>query len=234
MITTNPLIMTAHSFIPTFRKQDVLSYLEDQDIVSQSNIRNFHRNEYLLQPHRRMHHIYIVIKGRVKVGTYGDEQKEMIKKVVNSGGIIGEFTLNGKSVSKDYAIAMEATQAYVFTLDEFTSLLMNHPQFFYCFMQRIGEQLLETEQRLEHLVFKDSRSRIIHFLEKLVVKNGQRIGYEVLVQKFFTHQEIANQTATSRQTVTTVLNDLRNKNILTFNRRRLLVRDLDLLRAEIN
>jgi len=47
-----------------------------------------------------------------------------------------------------------------------------------------------------------------------------------------THQEIANLTATSRQTVTTVLNDLRNKNILTFNRSRLLIRDLDRLWGE--
>ena len=36
-------------------------------------------------------------------------------------------------------------------------------------------------------------------------------------------------TATSRQTVTTVLNELEGKNILTYNRRRMLVRDLEKL-----
>ncbi|RMG79696.1 MAG: helix-turn-helix domain-containing protein, partial [Bacteroidetes bacterium] len=50
---------------------------------------------------------------------------------------------------------------------------------------------------------------------------------------FMTHQEIANLTATSRQTVTTVLNELRTKNILTFNRKRLLIRDMEQLRKEI-
>jgi len=67
----------------------------------------------------------------------------------------------------------------------------------------------------------------------LVKKNGQRVGYEWVVRKFITHQEIANLTATSRQTVTTVLNELRADNLLTFNRKRLLVRDLDLLAGEI-
>jgi hypothetical protein len=33
--------------------------------------------------------------------------------------------------------------------------------------------------------------------------------------------------------VNTVLNELRNKNILTFNRRRMLVRDMDKLKAQI-
>jgi len=89
------------------------------------------------------------------------------------------------------------------------------------------------ESRLESLVFKDSRSRIVEFLTNLVAKKGQRVGYEWVIRNFITHQEIANLTATSRQTVTTVLNDLRTKNLLTFNRKRLLVRDLEALKAEI-
>ncbi|MCB0557912.1 MAG: winged helix-turn-helix domain-containing protein, partial [Phaeodactylibacter sp.] len=89
--------------------------------------------------------------------------------------------------------------------------------------------MLEMEQRLESLVFKDSRTRIIEFLHELGEKKGQRVGYEMLVRKFMTHQEIANLTATSRQTVTTVLNELRNRNLLTFNRKRLLIRDMDKL-----
>ena len=88
------------------------------------------------------------------------------------------------------------------------------------------------EQRLESMVFRDSRSRIIDFLLELVEKKGQRVGFEHVVRKFITHQEIANLTATSRQTVTTVLNELRNKELLTFNRRRLLVRDLEKLKLE--
>ena len=64
-------------------------------------------------------------------------------------------------------------------------------------------------------------------------KRGQRVGYEWVVRKFITHQEIANLTATSRQTVTTVLNELRSKNLLTFNRKRLLIRDRDKLSEEM-
>jgi CRP-like cAMP-binding protein len=59
------------------------------------------------------------------------------------------------------------------------------------------------------------------------------VGFERVVRKFITHQEIANLTATSRQTVTTVLNELRAKNLLTFNRKRLLIRDMDKLSEEM-
>ena len=89
------------------------------------------------------------------------------------------------------------------------------------------------ERRLESLVFRDSRSRIVEFLVQLTQAKGQAVGFEWVIRKPITHQEIANLTATSRQTVTTTLNDLRFKKLLTFNRARLLVRDLEALKAEI-
>ncbi|MEL7020256.1 MAG: Crp/Fnr family transcriptional regulator, partial [Bacteroidota bacterium] len=101
-------------------------------------------------------------------------------------------------------------------------------------LKLMGNRMLTMEQRLESLVFKDSRTRIIEFLCELAQQQGERIGYEMLVRQFMTHQEIANLTATSRQTVTTVLNDLRAKNILTFNRRRLLIRDMNSLTKQID
>ena len=108
--------------------------------------------------------------------------------------------------------------------------MRNHSQLNIFMMQLMGNRLLKMERRLESLVFKDSRTRIIEFLHELAKDKGQRVGYETLVRGFLTHQEIANLTATSRQTVTTILNELRRENIITFNRRRLLIRDLDKLK----
>ena len=114
------------------------------------------------------------------------------------------------------------------------SLMRDHNGLGLFLMKIMGSRMLDLEERLESLVFKDSRTRIIEFLYNLGEKKGQRVGYERVVRKFMTHQEIANLTATSRQTVTTILNELRNKNIITFNRRRLLIRDMDLLANEAN
>jgi CRP-like cAMP-binding protein len=100
-------------------------------------------------------------------------------------------------------------------------------------MRIFGGRQLEMERRLESLIFRDSRSRIVEFLVNLARTKGQRVGYEWLIRKPVTHQEIANLTATSRQTVTTTLNDLRFKKLLTFNRSRLLIRDLDKLTEEM-
>ncbi len=201
----------------------------DLDMHSQ---KMFKKGEYIYLPEEHADRIFFLTAGRVKVGTYSESGKEITKAILNTGEVFGELSLIGEDRRRDFAYAMEDTHTCILTVNEMKSLMRDHTALSLFLMKIMGSRVLEMEQRLESLVFKDSRTRIIEFVKELADKKGQRVGYEMLVRKFMTHQEIANLTATSRQTVTTVLNELRNKNILTFNRRRLLIRDMDLLEKE--
>ena len=194
--------------------------------------RIFKKGDYIYLPEELSDKIFFLISGRVKIGNYADSGKEITKAILTQGEVFGELSLVGEEKRRDFALAMEDTEACVITVTEMKGLLKDHSSLNLFFMKIMGSRVLEMEKRLESLVFKDSRTRIVEFLKDLATKKGQRVGYEMLVRRFMTHQEIANLTATSRQTVTTVLNELRNKNILTFNRRRLLIRDMEKLGAE--
>ncbi len=193
----------------------------------------YEKSEYIYLPNEHANRIYFVTEGRVKVGTYSEAGKEITKAILTSGEVFGELALVGLEVRRDFAYAMEPTNVCILTAEEMKGLMRERTDLNLFIMQLMGSRLLEMEQRLESLVFKDSRTRIIEFLYNLAVEKGQRVGFEQLVRKFMTHQEIANLTATSRQTVTTILNELRAKNILTFDRKRMLVRDMELLRQSI-
>jgi len=195
--------------------------------------KTFKKGEYIYLPEEMSDRIFFLTEGRVKIGSYGDSGKEITKAILSDGEVFGELALIGEGKRRDFAFAMEKTITCCITVEEMRGLLKDHSGLSLFLMRILGSRVLEMEQRLESLVFKDSRSRIIEFLIELVEKNGQRVGYEWVVRKFITHQDIANLTATSRQTVTTVLNELRNKDLLTFNRKRLLVRDREALEKEI-
>jgi len=195
--------------------------------------RKVKKNEYIYLPDQSSDKIYFITKGRIKIGTYSDNGKEITKAILDEGQVFGELAIIGEEKRRDFAICMQDSEICVVSVDEMKNLIKDHSGLSLFLMKIVGSRVLEVEQRLESLVFKDSRSRIVEYLGDLVKKKGQRIGYEWVVRNFITHQEIANITATSRQTVTTVLNELRTANLLTFNRKRLLVRDLDALKAEI-
>lgn len=195
--------------------------------------KSFQKNESIYLPLNRSNHIFVVKEGRVKVGSSSGDDREVIKRVVAKGEFFGALSFIGQDTPNDYAIAMEKTKVYLLTKEEMLALIPDQNMLSQLMIQLLGSRLIDMEARVESMVFRSSRSRVIDFLDKLVERRGQRVGYEMLVRNFFTHQEIANLTATSRQTVTTVLNELKTKNILVFNRSRLLIRDMDLLRAEI-
>lgn len=195
--------------------------------------KKFKKGDYLYLPDQSSDKIFFLSEGRVKIGTYGDNGKEITKAILNKGEVFGELSMIGEEKRRDFAYAMEDGHVCVLTTDEMKGLMKDHSNLSLFFMKIMGSRVLDMENRLESLVFKDSRSRIVEYLVGLVKKSGQRVGYEWVVRKFITHQEIANLTATSRQTVTTVLNELRAADLLTFNRKRLLVRDLDKLSEEM-
>jgi CRP-like cAMP-binding protein len=94
----------------------------------------------------------------------------------------------------------------------------------------VGLRLMKLERKLELLVFKDARTRVVEFIKDAASWKGKKVGNETLIQTKLTHQDIASLTGTSRQTVTTILNDLKDKNLINFDRKRILVRDLEALR----
>lgn len=203
------------------------------DALEKHTHKQYKKGEYIYMPDQSSDKIFFITSGRVKIGTFSETGKEITKAILNDGEVFGELSLIGEQKRRDFAYAMESSDICMINKEEMESLIKDHNGLSLFIMKIMGSRVLEMENRLESLVFKDSRTRIVEFLIELSMKRGERVGFERVVRKFITHQEIANLTATSRQTVTTVLNELRNKNILTFNRKRLLIRDMDTLRAEI-
>lgn len=191
--------------------------------------RAYKKGEYIYMPEEPSDALYMVVGGKVKVGAYSPDGKEITKSILTQGDIFGELALVGEEHRRDFAVTLHDTELCMLPKADMQQLMQQDPALCQQVVQLLGYRLARMEQRLEALVFKDSRTRVIEYLRSLAQEKGQQIGYEIEVRGILTHQEMANLTATSRQTVTTVLNELRRDNVITFNRRRLLIRDLDKL-----
>jgi CRP-like cAMP-binding protein len=133
----------------------------------------------------------------------------------------------GQEKRVDFAKSMNSGVEY-FTVDKkvFAQLMKSNAEMSSAFMADIGKRLTRAESRLESLIFKDARSRIIDFLKDSLEKRGRQVGFEVMFKHSLTQQDIANLTGTSRQTVTSVLNELKKENLIYFTRKSILVRDV--------
>jgi len=98
----------------------------------------------------------------------------------------------------------------------------------------IGLKLKKYSERIEELVFKDAEQRVVSFLLRLADENGKQIGDEIFIKPFLKHQDIAELTATSRQTVNSILTDLREKHIINFDRKKLIIQNKEDLQKKVS
>ena len=176
-------------------------------------------------------HLYLLEQGVVKIGTFHSDGREIIKQILHPQAIFGELSVICEELHSNYALTFNSdVRLYSIHTEDFRALLQKCPGLYFNILRMIGRKLKHTEKRLESLIFKDARERIIDFLKHNAENHGVRVGYETMFRHSFTQQDIANFTGTSRQTVTSVLNALRKSNMIYFNRRSVLIRDLANLR----
>ncbi|MEJ7644797.1 MAG: Crp/Fnr family transcriptional regulator [Chryseolinea sp.] len=171
-------------------------------------------------------HIYLIVEGRVKIGHYGDTKDEIISAILTKGEIFGELGLAGENVRRDFVIPVVNTTICIITLDNLKKLMYENKELSFKILKLIGLRLMKLERKLELLVFKDARTRVVEFLKDAAEWKGRKAGYETVIHTNLTHKDISLLTGTSRQTVTTILNELRDQNAIAFNRRNILIRDL--------
>lgn len=224
MDTNNALNLLENS--PIFA---VLNFEERALIHRGAIVQTYGKHAVLYKPGQNADKVYFVLKGVIKVAVHA-EKKDIIKYVVRPGSLFGESCLTGDATRRDFAYAMD-DQLEVLELsgDSVLAIMRNNFAFAQSLLYFIGERLRYTESQLENVVLKDSRSRIVEFLHQMGSEQGRRVGFETLVKHNMTHQDIADLTGTSRQMVTAVLNQLKRSNVLYFNRKKILFRDLSAL-----
>ncbi len=182
---------------------------------------------YIFLPDEPSEHIYFLSKGMVKIATHSDEGKEVIKCIIQPLAMFGELGIIGERKRQDLAQSLRE-EVHIFSLrvENLKKLMRSNFQLCDKVMSLFGNRLMRAENKLESLIFKDARTRIIEFIKDSVLRTGRKIGFEMLLKHSLTHQDIANITCTSRQTVTLVLNELRKSDLIYFNRGKILVRDM--------
>lgn len=207
-------------------KQD--SMMELNKIVSEKEI---NKNQPIYFPNEPSSSIFFLKTGRVKISRYSNDGKEMIMAFITPGEVFGEMAYLGEGERTDIAITVELSYICAINKDDFASFVEKNPTLNLKLTKLIGLKLKSYSERIEDLVFKDAKQRVISFIIKLNDENGKIVGDQVFVKPFLKHQDIADLTACARQTVNDVLTDLREKSIIDFDRKKLIINDLEKLKT---
>ena len=214
-------------FLKNYPLFDVLSPQEMEILLGKVQTHVRPKYSYIYHPGDPSDKLYFLAKGVVKVGTHSDDGREVIKSILHPMAMFGELGLAGEQKRQEFAKAMNEEVHYcALAISDLRELMEINHELCLKVLGLVGNRLRKVERRLESLIFKDARTRIIEFLKDSANRRGRKVGFEMLLKHCLTQQDIANITGTSRQTVTSVLNELKKENLIYFNRRSILIRDM--------
>lgn len=205
-----------------------------QELMRITSMRELSKNEPIYFANDPSNAIFFLKNGRIKIVKYTSNGEESIITLINPGEVFGEMAYMDEEGRTDFAVTVEPALICAINKNDLGEFINKNPSLNKKLTKLIGLKLKSFSERIEDLVFKDANQRVISFLIRMADKNGKNVGNQIFVKPFLKHQDIAELTACSRQTVNYILTDLRDKNIINFDRKKLIINDLSALKTYLN
>ncbi len=182
-------------------------------------------------PGERSESLYILVSGTVKISHLTSDGKELILAIVEPGAIFGEESVVGVGRRDVLAMTLEPCEVLIVPASEFRRCLDNHPAAAQSFARLMVERRRRIEERLKHIIYLPQRERLVHALLDLLELFGEPCSHAIQLRVRLTHQEWAALIGATRETVTSILLELRAEGLLAVGRRRLVLTDVARLAA---
>jgi CRP/FNR family cyclic AMP-dependent transcriptional regulator len=152
--------------------------------------------------------LFIIRSGQVKVSIVSEEGREVILSMLGPGAVFGELALlDGKPRSANVT-ATDETSLVMLRRSDFQQLIYKTPQIAMALLAELARRLRRTDRQIEGLALLDVTSRISETLLQLATDQGEERAEGVVIIGQPTHQELANMSGTTRETVSRVLKRL--------------------------
>ncbi|MBS1947871.1 MAG: Crp/Fnr family transcriptional regulator [Bacteroidetes bacterium] len=213
------------------RNYDLWSNLSDEEyhaLKVEDGFKEVPKDQYIYFEAYNHNKIYFAKQGYIKIGFIDEEGNERVKEIIQPGDFFGQFTLERDNLQGEFAKAYKNNISLCsFAVEDFEKLLTHRPDMALKYSKWVGFKLRKIQNRLINLLNKDVKKRLENFLWQLVEQNNAN-GKQamVCVPNYLTHEDIASLIGSSRQTVTTFLNELEAEKLIRYNRHQICFPDV--------
>jgi len=174
--------------------------------------------------------LYLLEEGRVRLYNHSSQDRVLTLSIVEPGDVFGEMVLFPGRRHASHAQALADGMLYAVPPQELERLLNQDPTLVLEVMKNLGERLQAVERRLGDLVFKSVPERLAALLLDMVGPSASQGDGPTQLPYRYTHQQFAEMINTHRETVTKVFNRFRDGRLLDFDRRQIVLLDMERLR----
>lgn len=200
-----------------FRKFSLFSELDEKELAAVAALakpRKYAKEDVIFHADEPGDVFFLIQSGAVKVTMISPEGKEIILSMLGPGDFFGEMALLDDQPRSASVVATEPLEVLTIWRADFLQILAENFSIARKVLAELSRRLRHASYRIESLATMDVYGRLARFFLDLAREQGTVLdnGYVAVVRP--THQSIANMIGTSRETVSRLIHDLMEKNLL--------------------
>ena len=171
--------------------------------------------------------LYVLISGVVKLFRPYSGSKEATLRLLKSWDIFGHLAFAGEAKQRAYAEAVTECKVTKVPKIFIERAIRREPRAALKLMTLLELRLVQYEELVKCLLPRETEVRLANLLPILARKFGERgdDGRSVTIDLRLTHQDLAAMVASTRESVTKVLNEMRNRGIVEIEGGRITLKD---------
>lgn len=189
------------------------------------------RRKRVYMPGDPSDHVFLIRSGIVKLGVLSAEGRELILSFLHPGDVFGELAVVDDSPRDHVAEAYEDAVIHAIGRDVFQGLLRESPRLGHEITKLLGSRLRTYRIRVEELLFKSAHARVAHTLLDLAGQHGVQDAQGVVIPLRLSQRDIGNLVGLTRETVNSILKDLRQRNLIETEGRSIRLKAPEVLHA---
>jgi CRP/FNR family cyclic AMP-dependent transcriptional regulator len=173
--------------------------------------------------------LYVVLRGKVKLGRTSGDGRENLVAVLGPGEMFGELSLFDPGPRSAGATALVDSTLLGLSQDELTPWLATRPDVARALLRAIARRLRRTNDSMSDLVFSDVPGRVAKALLDLSARFGTAAEDGIHVAHDMTQEELAQLVGASRETVNKALADFAGRGWLRLEARAVVLTNVERL-----
>ena len=175
-----------------------------QAMAARGGTRSYPAHAVLVSEHDETDSIYILLRGRVKVYSSGEDGREVVYTTLGAGEYFGEMTLDGGPHSAS-VMTLEPCTCVVVSGANVRDFLATHPDFALHLVRKLIALVRRSTDTVKRLALDDVYTRVSKLLRELAEPDAQ--GRLVVGQRL-TQQDIAERVGSSREMISRIFKQL--------------------------
>jgi len=168
---------------------------------------------------------YIVCAGRVKLSTTSRDGKTLILRIAQAGEVLGLHATVSGAPYELTAETLQPCQLDFIKRDDFLRFLQNHADACLNAAQHLSQNCQDAYEMIRSLGLSHSVSEKVARLLLEWADGGENTKEGIRIKVSLTHEEMAQLVGTSRETVTRVLGEFRERHLAQLRGSTLLIQN---------